>query len=198
MCVREMMGRTTHTLNIAFMAPGDHDHWLNRLTAYVSKFPLCHTEIHFETTNQCFSILAGETASLRAKSLGNPNYRIVSLGVTAHEYHGCLTFCQAACTWGLEFDEAGMYRSYYGTGCCEPGSRQAGKTFCSKVVTEALQYAGVQEVEHLNPALTTPSRLYEAIHKSPRLMCASVPYKRSVLAHTGSIKSIEQPPCSML
>lgn len=174
--------RTTHTLNIAFMVPTEQDDWVNRLTARVSQHPLCHAEIHFETINKCFSITTVENVGLRTKSLGNPQYRIVSLGVTAAEYNTCLSFCQAASTWNLQLDEMAMWRSYYGMGCCEPDSRQAGKTFCTKIITEALQYAGVPEVEHLNPAITTPSRLYEAVYRSPRVVCASVPFKRRALA----------------
>lgn len=189
--------RATHTLSIAFMSPGEDDPWLNRLTARVSRHPLCHAEIHFETNNKCFSIVSGELAGMRAKSLGNPNYRIVSLCVTASEYNACLSFCQTAGTWELSFDEHGMWRSYYGCGCCEPSSRQAGRTFCSKIVTEALQYAGLREVEHLNPAITTPSRLYDAIHQSPRVVCASVPYKRGMLAQTASVRPVEHARGSM-
>lgn len=183
--------RTTHTINVAFMTASDNDHWLNRLTARVSKHPYCHVELHFDTTNQCFSIVSGELAALRDKSLGNPQYRIVSLGVTAGEYHGCLAFCQAATSWGLDLDDAAMIRSYYGCGCCEPSSRMSGRTFCSKIVTEALQYGGVPEVEHLNPAITTPSRLYEAIFRSRRIVCASVPYKRGVLASSLTVRPVE-------
>ena len=183
-------GRATHTLNIAFVSPDDGDHWLNRLTARASTHPLCHVEIHFETTNQCFSIIADDRgASLRTKSLGNPSYRIVSLGVTTSEYNTCLMFCQTASTWGLSFDEQGMWRSYFCCGCCEPSSQQVGRTFCSKIVTEALQYAGVPEVDRLNPATATPSRLYEALYRSPRIVCASVPYKREALALATGAKS---------
>jgi hypothetical protein len=188
-----MAPRTTHTLNVAFMLADESDHWLNRLTARVSKHPFCHCEIHFDTTNQCFSIQAGELAALRTKSLGNPNYRIVSLGVSAAEYQGCLSFCEAATSWGLGLDDHAMFRSYYGCGCCEPSSRMAGSTFCSKIVTEALQYGGVPEVERLNPATTTPSRLYDAVHRSGRVVCASVPYKRGVLAHAAATARPAEP-----
>ena len=178
-----MSQRTTHTLNVAFLAAAPDDPWLNRLTARVSKHPFCHCELHFDSTNQCFSIQEGELAALRPKSLGNPNYRIVSLGVSASEHHGCLQFCQAATSWGLSLDDHAMFRSYYGCGCCEPSSRMAGQTFCSKIVTEALQHGGVREADRLDPATTTPSRLYDALHRSPRVVCGSVPYKRCALAH---------------
>jgi len=192
-----MAPRTTHTLNVAFMLADESDHWLNRLTARVSKHPFCHCEIHFDTTNQCFSIQAGELAALRPKSLGNPNYRIVSLGVSAAEYQGCLQFCQAATSWGLSLDDHAMYRSYYGCGCCEPSSRMAGQTFCSKIVTEALQHGGVREVERLNPATTTPSRLFDTLHRSARVMCGSVPYKRCALAHSAVVRPAESALVSM-
>lgn len=182
-----MSQRTTHTINVAFLEAAPDDPWLNRVTSRISKHPYCHCELHFDSTNQAFSIQLGELAALRPKSLGNPNYRIVSLGVTAAEYHGCLQFCQAATSWGMGLDQYGMYRSYYGCGCCEPSSRMAGQTFCSKIVTEALQHGGVGEVERLNPATTTPSRLYDAVYRSPRVVCGSVPYKRNLLAHTATV-----------
>ena len=173
----------THTLTVAFVSPDEDDFWENRLTARVSKHPFCHVELHFETVNKCFSILYGEIARLRPKSLSNPNYKIVSLGVSAAEYDSCLQFCVAAETWQLEFDNAGMWRSWYGCGCCERSSREVGRTFCSKIITEALQYGNVAEAEGLNPALATPSRLYDALKGSTRIVCASVPFKRESLAN---------------
>ena len=173
----------THTLTVAFVSPDEDDFWENRLTARVSKHPFCHVELHFETVNKCFSILYGEIARLRPKSLSNPNYKIVSLGVSATEYDSCLQFCVAAETWQLEFDNAGMWRSWYGCGCCERSSREVGRTFCSKIITEALQYGNVAEAEGLNPALATPSRLYDALKGSTRIVCASVPFKRESLAN---------------
>lgn len=180
------ISRATHTIGVAFVTPAPEDDWVNRLTARASRHPFCHVELHFDTTNQCFSIVTGEHAALRAKTLGNPGYRIVSLGVTGGEYHACLNFCQSASTWDLTFDEAGMWRSYFCCGCCELTSRQVGRTFCSKIIAEALQYAGLPETERLVPAATTPSRLYEALYRSPRVVLASVPYKRDALAQGAS------------
>ena len=158
----------THTITVAFVSPTPNDDWVNRLTARVSRHPFCHVELHFETVNKCFSILYGETARLRPKTA---------------EYDACLQFCVAAETWQLTFDDVGMWRSWYGCGCCERSSRDLGRTFCSKIVTEALQYGDVAEAEHINPALATPSRIYEALRGSSRLICASVPYKRESLAN---------------
>jgi len=49
-----------------------------------------------------------------------------------------------------------------------------GKTFCSKIITEALQFAGSPEVRHLSPSAVTPSRLYEAVKDSERRVCHAV------------------------
>jgi hypothetical protein len=55
------------------------------------------------------------------------------------------------------------------------------KTFCSKVICEALQYAGIEEVQGLVPSCTTPSRLYHVFMFSKKRICASVPYKRNMM-----------------
>lgn len=168
-------------LTLAFMRPAPDDPCLNRLTASVSRHPFCHVELHFETTNQCFSILAGETAALRQKSLANPNYVLVSLSVPTGEYEACLAHCRRISEMGLVFDEGGMWRSYSGPACCEQASHIQEKTFCSKIIAETLQYGNLAEALSLNPATTTPSRLYEAVYRSPRLLLNSVPYKRSAI-----------------
>ena len=176
-----LVPRVARTLTFAFNVPVPGDPWLNRATAWISRHPVCHVELFFETVNQCFSIMLGEPAGLRIRNLSNPNYRILSITVSQQEYETCLSFCQSATNWGLTFDDHAMLRSVYAPGCCEPTSQAAGKTFCSKIITEALQYAGIPEFEHLNPALTTPSRLYQTISCSPRLVCSTVPFKRDLL-----------------
>jgi hypothetical protein len=54
-------------------------------------------------------------------------------------------------------------------------------TFCSKIITEALQFAGLHEVEHITPAAATPSRLFDCVRASSRIACNSVPSKRQAL-----------------
>jgi hypothetical protein len=84
--------RQQKILTIAFLRSGAGDHWVNRLTSRVSTHPFCHAELFFESINQCFSIVWGETAGFRAKNLGNPNYQLVSLAVSQREYEACLEF----------------------------------------------------------------------------------------------------------
>ena len=170
-------------LTLAFLSPTPDDHWVNRLVARVSRHPFCHVELYFEGTEQSFSVMWGETAGFRAKNLSNPNYTLVSLCVSAREFNNSLEFCRNIANQKLVFDERGMWSSWFSwMGCCaQPTSQQRGATFCSKVITEALQFGGVREVENACPASTTPSGLYERVRGSRRIACNSVPYKRQAL-----------------
>lgn len=177
------MAKQQRILTLAFLSPGDDDHWINRLAARVSRHPFCHVELYFEGTQQSFSIMWGETAGFRAKNLSNPNYKLVSLCVSAKEFDASLEFCRSAARLNLVFDERGMWSSWFPrVGCCvEPNSQQRGSTFCSKIITEALRFGGLQEVEDVNPSSATPSRLFEAVRFSRRIACNSVPFKRQAL-----------------
>ena len=172
-------------LTVAFLGASTGDFWENRLTCQMSTHPFCHVELFFESVNQCFSIAWGETACFRTKNLSNPLYKLVSLSVSAKEYESCLDFCRTACTHALAFDDGAMWRSWFppALSCtyCDSSSLHRGRTFCSKIVTEALQFASVSEVERVIPAATTPSVLYQALSSSPRVICSGVPFKRKAL-----------------
>ena len=77
------------------------------------------------------------------------------------------------------------YASYFQPKRCPflntANSVQKGSTFCSKIVAEALQFAGNCEVEDLIPCTTTPSCLFAAFQDSQRKVLSSVPYKREQL-----------------
>ena len=181
-------------LTIAFLRAGTDDHWMNKLTSKVSTHPFCHVELFFESINQCFSIVWGETAGFRSKNLGNPNYQLVSLAVSSKEYDSCLEFCRVASSHMLQFDNLAMWRSWFPQGLvctpCDPSSQHKGRTFCSKIITEALQFAGVREVETILPAATTPSVLYQAVFSSSRVICSGVPYKRQALMRLTSMHPV--------
>ncbi len=160
-------------LTLAFLRPALDDHIENRLTAAMSAHGICHTELVFED-GVAFSIVQGSTAGLRARTLSNPNYETVTLSVTAAEYATCLRFCREIHNHALGFDTMGMYLCLFHPGCFHRNSLDVGKTFCSKVITEALQHACVAEVDGLDPSSTTPSGLYHVIRGSGRRMCHTV------------------------
>lgn len=171
---------TSRVLTLGFLRATSGDHWMNRLTAspWMSRYPFCHVELYFETLGQAFSIMWGEKACLKVKSLANPNYHVVSLCVSAAEYDRTLQFCRSLSGQDIVFDDWGMVRSMCTVQCVEANSQQRGSSFCSKLITEALQFGGVREVEDLTAATATPSRLYECVRESSRLVCNSVPVKR--------------------
>lgn len=180
-----MQTQVTSVLTLAFLVPTAGDHWLNRLTARVSKNPVCHVELYFESIAQSFSIMATEKAGFRMKNLSNPNYRLVSLIVTAREYDDALEFCRSITSHEMGFDERGMWASWFPAwltcSVCESSSQTRGLTFCSKIITEALQFASLRETVGLVPSAVTPSRLYESVRHSSRIACNSVPFKRHAL-----------------
>lgn len=174
------MGASSHVLTLGFLRPGPQDHWLNRLiaTPLVSRHPFCHVELYFEGQGQAFSIVWGERAGLKAKSMANPQYSLLSVCVSRGEYDKTLEFCRTLSTQNITFDDWSMTRSLCACPCVERNSQEVGASFCSKLIAEALQFGGVGEVEDLAPSAATPSRLYECFRQSPRLVCNSVPYKR--------------------
>jgi hypothetical protein len=183
------MARPQRILTLAFLRPSPDDHWVNRLAAHASAHPFCHVELFFESIQQSFSIMWGETAGFRAKNLSNPNYQLISLSVTGKEYDTTLEFCRSAANQMLAFDDRGMWHSWFFgvVCCCEPNSQQRGSTFCSKIITEALQFGGLKEVENLRAPAATPSRLFECVRKSPRVACNSVPFKRQALLGVSAV-----------
>lgn len=167
-------GMANRMLTLGFLRPPPGDILENRLTAAVSPHGICHAELVFEN-GVAFSIIQEEeVASLRQRTLSNPRYETVTLSVPAAEYHACLSFCKTAHNARLTFDSFGMYLCTVHPGCMQRSSLELGKTFCSKIITEALSHAGAAEVEGLNPSATTPSSLYAAVRASPRRMCHSV------------------------
>jgi hypothetical protein len=167
---------SARNLTLAFFCPKEDEHIINRLVSRVSKYPYCHVELYFESTNQCFSIVYGEKAELRTKTLQSSCYEIVTLTVTLKEYDACLDFCRKISRQNVTFDDLGMYLSWFKIPCLV--HRSSDRTFCSKIICEALQSGGVHEVMHRTPGLCTPSRLFQDIVNSKRRVCASVPYKR--------------------
>lgn len=184
------MAKLDRLITLAFLSPTESDHWVNRLTAYVSQHPFCHVELFFESVQQSFSIMLGETAGFRPKNLSNPNYTLISLCVSGKEYDACLEFCRSVSSQNVTFDDRGMWLSwFFAPVCCSDQSSQAkGVTFCSKIITEALQFGGLREVEHAVPSQVTPGVLYQMLRGSNRIACNSVPFKRQAFVTLSTMK----------
>ena len=176
---------TQRYLTFAFLQQEPDDHWINQATGYFSAHNKCHVELFFKSLNQCFSIVWGKTACFRAKCLSNPQYKIVSIMVFTKEYNYCLAFCQRVAALGCRLDYFGIWTSY--VPCCVRSvasgtTEQLQKTFCSKLLVEALHAAQSLEVHNLHPSGATPSRLYSALLYLPQQVCGSVQFKRRDMA----------------
>lgn len=178
-------------LILAFLFPnGSNTLSLNKLVAGISKFKTCHVELVFED-DMAFSIFAGTTLFFKQRSFSNPDYSLISLSIPSAEYSALYGFCQSAVAHNLGFTDFGMVMSVLQPTHCPvlntAPSVQIGYTFCSKIITEALQFAGTAEVEHLIPCTTTPSCLYGAFVESPRKILSTVSYKQQQLRQVGVV-----------
>lgn len=178
-------------LTIAFLFPDSRNNpLLNTLVARVSKHKTCHVELVFED-DMAFSIFAGSNIFFKQRTFNNPDYTLIPLSIPNAEYVTLYNFCQSVATHDVGFTDLGMIFSYIQPQNCPfintAPSTQLGYTFCSKIVTEALQFAGNPEVEHLIPCTATPSCLYGAFKDSPRQIVSSVSSRREKLRQVGVV-----------
>ena len=179
-------------LTLAFLFPDASDkETLNKVVAWISTHKTCHVEMVFED-DMAFSIFAGSNLYFKRRSFSNPEYSLISLSIPHSEYNSLYKYCQSAVTHNLGFTDIGMVLSVIQPTHCPfynaAPSVDIGYTFCSKIITEALQFAGTLEVEHFAPCTTTPSCLYGVFKDSNRRIISSVSYKRGQLRQMGVVK----------
>ena len=181
------MAQVQRALTLAFLRPPPDDGAMNLLTARASKHGICHTELVFEG-GLAFSIYHDQSPFMKQRTMSNPGYELVTLSVSNREYKSAYNFCQSVVAEQYRFDNVGLWlATVHPGGCMHVPSCILGKTFCSKIITEALQFADVAEVNRLSPSATTPSRLYEAVKDSGRRMCHTVRPMQNLDA-TGQLK----------
>lgn len=154
---------------LAFLSPPNDDPCVNRLTAKTSKYPYCHVKLVFNpyTKPLGFSIQLDEHVTLRPTKLSNPYYTTLCVALPASNYQTIYNFCQRVAQQKMKFDNLGMWWSYFNPGiCCHLPSETLGKTFCSKIICEALQAGDLPEVAYITPSQCTPSMLYAAFKDS--------------------------------
>jgi hypothetical protein len=176
-------------LTLAFLRPGpDETDRINLLVSRVSKYGISHVELVFEDS-MAFSIFAGQNLFFKHRTFSNPDYELISLSVSQVEYNSAYNFCLQAVGYNIGFTDVGMVACYFQPRrcpCVNTGSSlYVGYTFCSKIVTEALDFACIPEIEGLIPCTTSPACLYDAVNQSNRKVLCSVPYKRDQLRQVG-------------
>jgi len=172
------------TIKLAFLYPGPDDPFINRLVASVSKNPVCHVELVFED-DMSLSIFKGSSLFFKKRTFSNPEYKLVAINISETQYITAYEFCKSCIQENIEFTDMGMIGACLQPKncaiCCYQPSSVTRTTFCSKIITEALQFAGVREVSHLNPCTTTPSMLLDAVSASDDCVCDTSQYRRQLL-----------------
>lgn len=157
-------------INVMFYTPPHTDSFLNRAVSWYDP-PYSHVELSFEDGHAC-SIFNGESVFMQQRSYANPNYDVLTIGVSHDSYLKVLTFCKKLHKQKVGFDSWGMFSSVIPF-CSQSPRHDA--TFCSRLVTEALQQASLAALEGENSVKMTPSRLHRLIKVVPDTMLDTVP-----------------------
>lgn len=153
---------------LLFYKPTPTDPWLNRLVAFADG-PFSHVEMAipdrygeepWERIIWGSSIYQGEPVFFKQKTYKRDGYVSIAIEVTVQQAHRIRAFCRAHAERETPFSPLAMYAAYLPVQIVHTNH-----TFCSKHVAEALQSADVPVFRGINPALTTPSRLYRQISR---------------------------------
>ena len=155
---------------LLFYKPKPDDPFLNRFVSYWDG-PYCHVEMAFsdkwgeqpwEREIWGSSIYQGENVFFKPKTYARDGYFSIAIEVTMAQMYKIKSYCKAQGDNHIPFHLAAMYFAYF------PYYQvvRTDATFCSKHVTAALQYGGVDKVRDLNPSLMTPSKLYKLFTSS--------------------------------
>jgi hypothetical protein len=189
-----------YEVDLMFYKPQPEDHYFNHIVAAMSG-PFSHVEIVFPSyTRQQqrgklahteadagsrvlfgSSIFQNQTVFFRPKSYSRAGYTSLGIRLNRHQHNALLAFCTHAAQAGVRFDGYGMLRAALPLVFAP---HDPTKTFCSKYVTDALQYAGVPEASDLDGRTTTPSSLYEHIRSNMKQysIVSATPEKMKMLS----------------
>jgi hypothetical protein len=149
-------------LRVWFYNPAlDHEGIINKMVASIDR-PFCHVEVQFADDRAC-SIYMGSSVTLRVRTFESPNY--VCLNVPCSDVQHTLAAGHAE-----HIHEQGLlFSSLQMTSCLlwAHAAPSAKHTFCSKLVTEILQQAGLVSIS-VDAHRTSPSALH-------RLLLAQAP-----------------------
>ena len=153
-------------LYLLFYKPSCDDPFLNRLVAYFDA-PFCHVEIAIPTrvgddpwdrTMMASSIYQNQTVFFKPKTYDRHGYISFAIEISVAQLYKIKSFCKHHTERMTPFSLGAMYAAYLPLQLVETNA-----TFCSKHVTQALQFAAVPLADNINPSLTTPSNLYKRL-----------------------------------
>ena len=153
-------------LYLLFYKPSCDDPLLNRLVAFFDA-PFCHVEIAipkrvgdepWDRIMMASSIYQNQTVFFKQKTYGRQGYISFAIEISVAQLYKIKSFCKHHTERMTPFSLGAMYAAYLPFQIVETDA-----TFCSKHVTQALQYASVSIADNINPSLTTPSNLYKRL-----------------------------------
>lgn len=165
---------------LLFYKPNNSDPFLNKLVAFFDG-PFCHVEMAFperygeepwEKEIWGSSIFQGETVFFKPKTYKREGYVSFAIEVSPSQLYKIRSFCKQQMTSKVPFCIRSMYAAYLPFTIYTNDS----VTFCSKHVTCALQYGGIEMVFGLSASSMTPSRLYNLLRSKTPIVQA-VPSK---------------------
>ena len=150
------------SLRVWFYNPAlDNEGIINKVVASIDR-PFCHVELQFADDRAC-SIYMGSSVTLRIRTFESPNYVCLKLPCSDVQHTLAAGHAEHIHSKGLLFSSLQM------TSCMlwAHAVPSAKHTFCSKLVTEILQQAGLVN-SSVDAHRTSPSALH-------RLLLAQAP-----------------------
>ena len=165
---------THKEITLVFRRPTATDGRGNRLLSKITG-GMFHVDLVLERlpSDEClvFSIRRGGYAGLTLKTFEkNPAHEYVKLVVHKGEHDRVCEFCELMARKKFSYGHIALAWMCFPfrLQCLDSQSSSRWGTFCSKIVTEALQYGGLQETQGICPSFTSPEQLFRRVERSPR------------------------------
>ena len=196
--VKHTQGTGSRKLQLMFYAPPDDDYLVNRLVAWATAEKtytqrgsselqrFAHVELSFDDDPNgsgkldpqrtlAFSIVQNSTVFMQFKSW-RESYVAVTLLVSQEQYAKLFMRCLELSQQKIAFDKFGMYASHFApSAMLTRRTREEHGTFCSRIIVEVLQEAGIggKAVQALEPATTTPCKLFVSVQPQISDVCSA-------------------------
>jgi len=167
-------------LRVWFYDPAsDSEGFINKIVSVLDR-PFCHVEVQFHDNRAC-SIYMGGTVALRERTFDSPNYVCLTLPCSDVQHTLAAGHAEHMHGAGLVFSTLQM------TSCLTWARSPANPrlTFCSKLVTEILQQAGLV-ADGVDAQVVSPS----ALHRLLLPQCAGLARRRTVAPMASGLPSM--------
>lgn len=157
------------TLRVWFYDPAaDSEGFVNKVVASIDR-PFCHVELQFADDRAC-SIYMGSKVAMRTRTFESPNYVCLKIPCSDQQHTLATGHAEHLHDLGLVFSSLQMTSCLFWTRAM-PNPKH---TFCSKLVTEILQQAGLVS-DKIDAHVTSPSALHRLLQSQEKIAPLLVP-----------------------